>query len=140
MSGDKSSTEKPKDTGFNFGVQIVTVITASLGFVLSLALNDAFKLSFDAMLSPGTVGSKALGASWSYAMAALVFVLTLLFVLLSCLQPKLAEKPSTKCKGKAAWAVPLGGGLLLALIIILSATIPSNKNKQVQEDEQDNEP
>jgi len=105
---------------FNFVTEIIKVVAASLGFVLSLALNDALKTSFDAMLAPDNLEEGDLQAKWSYAACAVIFVLICLYLLMACLQPKVAQS-SLGCAHPWSWLVPLVGVILLLVIILPQA-------------------
>uniref|UniRef100_A0A6C0BMN9 Uncharacterized protein n=1 Tax=viral metagenome TaxID=1070528 RepID=A0A6C0BMN9_9ZZZZ len=104
---------------FNFGVETIKVLATSLGFLLALALNDAFKTSFDALFkeNPNSLTSK-----WLYALSALIFTMMFLFLLLGCLQPKLAKK-TVRCVHPWSWLVPVLGVAALLLIILPTAYI-----------------
>jgi hypothetical protein len=116
-------------TPFNFGESLVDVTAASLGFALSLSLNEALKLSFDALLKPeSTRDTSGLLPAWIYALCMFVTVLTLLFVLLGCLRPAASSLfRKTACSGTSRFVVPLTGFALLATIVLVSSAVTKKK-------------
>lgn len=130
---------------FNFGVSVIDVVSASLGFVLSLALNEAFSLSFKALLRPPETEEEKmrrilrergegedddserdeedsdLQSAWLYAFSILILVTMLLFVLLGCTKPHLLDSnniPKGCSKNAKRIILPVGTFILLSIIII----------------------
>lgn len=102
-------------------LNLITVISASLGFVLSLALNDAFKLSFDAMLKKN-VSRRALESNWIYALCCLLFVFALLYILNGCVAPALS-KTTLACTHPWSWLFPTILLSVMIVVIILASTL-----------------
>ena len=132
------SIEKPN---FRFGVSIIDVITTALAFVLSLALNEALTASFKTLLKPHTKERYDLKSAWTYACAMIVMIPTLLFIFLGCVRPKLVSSNAIggTCTGKSKWIVPLIGGILLAIIIIVPGVMSDGNKKDDDHVKADNE-
>lgn len=110
----------------NILTESINVFTAAFGFIISLALNDALKISFDWALTTNDVDKAKyqtqLFSKWIYALCALIFVVMSLFFLF-CLKAKVAPL-TIACRWQTSLVV-LGVGVgILALIIILSTNFP----------------
>ena len=82
-----SAVEQIRDAQkFQVGNAIATALAASVSFIIALALNDAFKKTFE--LIP--VGKGLLGI-WIYAVLALVIGISLLYVISRYVQPSLFQ-------------------------------------------------
>ena len=103
---------------WNFGCAVIDAFTASLSFVLSLSLNNAMKLSFDAMLKAQPIEKEELASAWLYALTSLLFIMTLFFILLGCVKPLLRRNASLTCTHPWNWVVPLIGVVLIIAIVL----------------------
>lgn len=114
-----------RDAPYNFNVSLLDVVNASLGFVMSLALNEALSLSFQRLAYPTDpdVEDPDLLAAWLYALAMLVGVLVTLFLLNGCIKPILDAKINITCQGYKRWLVPLIGVILVGIILAIPSMI-----------------
>lgn len=65
-------------TDFSFSERGILVITSSIGFVIALALNDAFVATFKKLKL-----KEGLGGMWLYATTVMIIGLFLIWVLLT---------------------------------------------------------
>jgi hypothetical protein len=105
---------------YNFGHSIISVVATSLGFILSMSLNEAFKLSFQFLINnnKNNEHKDELQSAWIYAIFSTIFIITLLYVLLGCIKPTI--KTNLPCKSPWSWLIPLISAVILIGIVLLS--------------------
>ena len=74
---------------FDAGLTTVNALNNALGFIIALAVNNAFQKTFE--LIP--VGKGLLGA-WLYAIVALGICILLMWIIASYLAPAIEHKPA----------------------------------------------
>lgn len=89
----KQIVETQQTSPFNPIKQVIVVITASIGFIISLSLNEALKATFD--LIP-TVSVSKIGAAWIYAVVALTVGILALWLIYGAIQPVVTAKKQKK--------------------------------------------
>ena len=77
-----------QEQGFGVGTAFAAAIAAALSFIIALALNNAFQITFAQI----PVGNDALLGAWIYAVIALIIGLLGLYLIYRFLKPVLHKK------------------------------------------------